>query len=83
MTTRGANDVLTTEREFKSFKGFDVIVTTCEPFKDKRDPIRGKLVGRDVHETKINVKGRIVRIPNFLVAEVRLPEAKIEQEDRK
>ena len=37
----------------------------------ERDPIRGSLVGRDVHETVVSVKGRQVKIPNHLVKEVR------------
>lgn len=40
--------------------------------------LQGNLVGRDVHETTVNVKGRMVRIPNYLCASVRLPAAKEE-----
>ena len=52
-----------------------VIETKAPGGIESRDDIMGKLVGRDVHETTVNVKGRNVRIPNFLVEAVRLPEA--------
>ena len=42
---------------------------------------QGKLQGRDVHETLVNVKGRTVRLPNYLVASVKLPEALVEPGD--
>lgn len=34
-----------------------------------------------MHETLINVHGRIVKIPNYLVASVKLPEAQLEPGD--
>ena len=81
VSTRGAPDVLRTEREFEAFKGFDVVVSFTVPDGTKqREPLEGKLVSRDVHETAINVKGRTVRIPNYLCAEVRLPAALEEQD---
>ena len=36
-----------------------------------------------MHETVVSVKGRQVKIPNHLVKEVRLPDAKYEEEDKK
>lgn len=76
VSSKGAKNILDSEREFEAFKGFDVVVKTLAPDGiDKREPLYGKLVGRDVHETTINIRGRPVRIPNHLVEEVRLPEA--------
>jgi hypothetical protein len=43
--------------------------------------VQGKLQGRDVHETYINKNGRIVKIPNYLVASVKLPDAEVEPGD--
>jgi len=74
---------LTAEREFTAFKGFDVVVELTMPEGVRgRDPIKGKLVGRDVHETTVSVKGRNVRIPNYFVEAVRLPEV-LEEEEQK
>jgi len=82
VSTRGVPGTLTTEKEFVAFKGFDVIVETSAPEGiEQREPILGKLQGRDVHETLINVHGRIVKIPNYLVASVKLPEAEVEPGD--
>ena len=45
VSTRGASNVLTTEKEFKAFKGYEVIVETTAPDGiDQRDPIQGRLV---------------------------------------
>ena len=84
VSTRGAPDVLTTEREFLAFKGFDVVVSFSVPDGTKpRGPLEGRLVGRDVHETTINVKGRSVRVPNYMCGEVRLPTALREDQPEK
>lgn len=79
VTTKGVSNVLTTDKEFVAFRGFDVEVhTDAVEGMEARDPIVGKLVERTVMETSIMVKGRKVRIPNFLVTKVQLPEAKEE-----
>ena len=72
---------LTSQRQYEAYKGFDVLVDTNEPFKNKRKGIAGKLVSRDTEELVINQKGRMVRIPEFLVGEVRLAKAKLEPGD--
>jgi len=78
VSSKGIDDVLTAERQFITFKGFEVAVSTISTFSDRRAPILGRLVGRDVHETTINQKGRMVNIPNFYVEEVRLVKKKKE-----
>jgi len=37
VSTPGAKEVLTRDREFLSFKGFPVLLTTTEPFKKKTE----------------------------------------------
>ncbi|CAM9714110.1 unnamed protein product [Chrysoparadoxa australica] len=77
IATPGSKDILTTDREFKAFKGFEVIVQTGGPFKNNR-VLTGTLVERTADEVKINQKGRIVSIPVAMVDEVRLPKAETE-----
>ncbi|CAM9229663.1 unnamed protein product [Discosporangium mesarthrocarpum] len=74
IATPGAKDILTTDREFKAFKGFDIIVTTGGPFPNKRK-VEGKLLERTFDELIITQSGRKVSIPLALVDEVRLPQA--------
>jgi len=80
VATPGSPDLLTTERQFEAFKGFDVIVKTWDPEDNPRE-ILGKLVDRTTTELTINLKGRIVTIPCTLIEEVRLPPALIEDGD--
>ncbi|CAM9783625.1 unnamed protein product, partial [Laminaria digitata] len=80
VATPGAKDILTTDKEFKAFKGFEVIVKTGGPFKNKRE-LRGKLLERNFDELTITQSGRKVRIPLALVDEVRLPPALVEAGD--
>ncbi|CAM9191559.1 unnamed protein product [Phaeothamnion confervicola] len=80
IATPGAKDILTTEREFTAFKGFDVVVKTGGPFKNKRE-LTGRLMQRTFDELHISQKGRTIRIPLALVDEVRLPAAKYEPGD--
>jgi len=80
VSSPGAADVLSTDREFEAFKGFDVIVKVWTPKNFKaREPVEGKLVRREVHDTVVSVKGKEVRIPNQFVEEVRLPKARQEK----
>jgi len=78
VTTPGAPDELTTQRQFDAFKGFDVRVETEDPWKSNR-VIEGKIIERGPLDLKINVKGRIVKIPVAMVGSVRLPKAKKEK----
>ena len=76
----GLSSVLSTDRDFNSFKGFPVTVTTSEPVKSKTK-WEGTLVGRDEESVTINLKGRAQKLPRALVIEVSLPNAKREPGD--
>ncbi|CAB1119056.1 unnamed protein product [Ectocarpus sp. CCAP 1310/34] len=80
VATPGAKDVLTTDKQFKAYKGFEVIVKAGGPFKKKRE-LKGKLLERTFDELMIMKAGRKVRIPLALVDEVRLPPALVEAGD--
>lgn len=69
VSSPGVSRILSSDRDFISFKGFAVIVTTSEPYK-KHDLWRGTLQGRDEKAVYLNLKGRKVAIPRELVATV-------------
>eukprot|EP00568_Trieres_chinensis_P002348 CAMPEP_0183295370 /NCGR_PEP_ID=MMETSP0160_2-20130417/3354_1 /TAXON_ID=2839 ORGANISM="Odontella Sinensis, Strain Grunow 1884" /NCGR_SAMPLE_ID=MMETSP0160_2 /ASSEMBLY_ACC=CAM_ASM_000250 /LENGTH=325 /DNA_ID=CAMNT_0025456849 /DNA_START=21 /DNA_END=998 /DNA_ORIENTATION=- len=80
VTTPGASDVLEGEVMFEAYRGFDVIVETNETNKKgKKRVVEGKLVERDDDFTRVNVKGRIVKVKNANIECVRLPKAKREK----
>lgn len=64
---------LTTDREFISFKGFLVIVTTTEPH-DGQVTWTGQLVRRDETALHLSQKGRSISIPRELISKVQLAE---------
>ncbi|AFZ12447.1 Ribosome maturation factor rimP [Crinalium epipsammum PCC 9333] len=74
VSSPGISRQLTTDREFISFKGFTVIVTTSELFQGKTE-FKGKLVNRDETFVHLNLKGRAIAIPRLLVTKVLLMEA--------
>ena len=80
VSSPGIGSLLTCDRDYEAFKGFGVVVTTSEPFKNKT-AWEGTLVGRDEKELTINLKGRLQKIPTELIAEVRLPDASYEPGD--
>ncbi len=73
VSSPGISSVLTTDREFMSFKGFPVIVDTVSPFKN-RQQWSGRLQGRDEESLFINQKGKIMTIPRKLIAKVEIDE---------
>lgn len=73
ISSPGISRVLTTDREFISFKGFAVIVTTSEAYAGQQEWI-GQLISRDEMMVHINQKGRVIAIPRELVARVQLDE---------
>ncbi|HEY9694314.1 MAG TPA: ribosome maturation factor RimP [Oculatellaceae cyanobacterium] len=75
VSSPGISRQLTTDREFISFKGFTVIITTSESFEGKTE-FKGKLVSRDETFVHLNLKGRAIAIPGLLVTKVLLDEAK-------
>ncbi|CDM93130.1 MAG: ribosome maturation factor RimP [Limnospira sp. PMC 1291.21] len=73
VSSPGVSRSLSCDRDFISFKGFPVTVTTSEPYKGHKQQ-SGKLVGRDEMAVHINQKGRQISIPNSLITEVLLEE---------
>lgn len=62
---------LQSDREFISFKGFPVTITTNSLFK-KKTQWEGTLQGRDETSVLLNCKGKIIAIPREIIAQVQL-----------
>jgi ribosome maturation factor RimP len=73
VSSPGISRTLTTDREFISFKGFPVEVTTLEPFKGQTVWL-GNLVRREDETVHLSQKGRAIAIPRPLVDRVQLVE---------
>lgn len=73
ISSPGISRSLTTDREFISFKGFPVVVTTTEPH-DGQTTWVGQLLRRDEAALYLSQKGRSVSIPRHLINKVQLAE---------
>ncbi len=73
VSSPGISRMLTTDREFVSFRGFPVIVSASEPHAGQQEWL-GQLVRRDESAVHINQKGRTVAIPRSLITTVQLDE---------
>ncbi|MBF2027291.1 MAG: ribosome maturation factor RimP [Oscillatoriales cyanobacterium C42_A2020_001] len=73
VSSPGVPGVLSTDREFTSFKGFPVVVTASEPYAGQRE-WSGQLIRRDETAVHVSVKGRAIAIPRNLVTRVQLTE---------
>jgi ribosome maturation factor RimP len=73
VSSPGISRTLTTDREFISFKGFPVEVTTLEPFKGQTAWI-GNLIRREDDTVHLSQKGRAIAIPRSLIDRVQLVE---------
>lgn len=71
ISSPGVSRYLTADRDFISFKGFPVTVTTAEPWQGKLE-WQGQLINRDDKSVQINQKGRAIAIPLTLVTQVKL-----------
>jgi ribosome maturation factor RimP len=71
VSSPGVPDLLSSDRDFKSFRGFPVMVKTQEPYHG-RSEWEGGLVGRDDTHVKLTQRGRAIAIPRALVSEVLL-----------
>jgi ribosome maturation factor RimP len=71
ISSPGVSRYLTADRDFISFKGFPVTVTTAEPWQGKLE-WQGQLIDRDDKSVQIGQKGRTIAIPLNLVAQVKL-----------
>ena len=73
VSSPGISRSLTSDREFISFKGFAVIVSTSEPYEGHKE-WAGRLVRRDDTAVYLNQKGRAIAIPQALITRVQLDE---------
>ncbi|WP_414755180.1 ribosome maturation factor RimP [Anabaena sp. CCY 9910] len=71
VSSPGISRQLVTDREFLSFKGFPVIVSTSPPHEGQQEWI-GQLIRRDETKVYINQKGRVIEIPRSLITRVLL-----------
>lgn len=71
MSTPGTTDVLTKQREFDAFKGFEIAVTTKQEYKGKH-AFHGALQERTNESLTISAKGRRISIPREFIEEVKL-----------
>ncbi|MBD2092741.1 ribosome maturation factor RimP [Microcoleus sp. FACHB-1515] len=71
ISSPGISRTLTTDREFISFKGFPVTVTTTEPH-DGQKKRSGNLIRRDDKAVYLSLKGRSIAIPRNVIASVQL-----------
>lgn len=73
ISSPGISRLLTTDREFISFKGFTVNVTASEPYEGQK-AWTGQLIRRDDTAVYLNQKGRAIAIPRSLITRVQLDE---------
>lgn len=73
VSSPGISRTLITDREFISFKGFPVEVTTLEPYKGQ-NIWTGNLVRREDESVYLSQKGRAIAIPCPLIERVQLVE---------
>ena len=71
VSSPGVSRKLNSDREFITFKGFDILIKTFAPYQQQKE-WRGKLQGRDENSIYLNQKGRLITIPRNLVATVQL-----------
>lgn len=75
VSSPGISRQLITDREFISFKGFAVTVSTSEPYEGQQE-WSGQLIKRDETALYLNQKGRAIAIPRSLIAKVQLDECR-------
>jgi ribosome maturation factor RimP len=73
ISSPGISRQLVTDREFISFKGFPVIVSTSPAYQGQQE-WTGQLVRRDETAVYLNQKGRVVEVPRALITRVQLDE---------
>ena len=75
VSSPGISRQLMVDREFISFKGFAVIVTTSESYEGQKE-WTGQLIRRDDTTVYLNQKGRAIAIPRSLIVRVQLDESR-------
>jgi ribosome maturation factor RimP len=73
VSSPGISRQLVTDREFISFKGFPVVISTSPPYEQQQEWI-GLLVRRDETTVYLNQKGRVIKIPRDLITKVQIDE---------
>lgn len=71
ISSPGVSKLLSSDRDFISFKGFPVTVETNEPHKGETHWC-GNLMKRDESSVFLSLKGRTVKIPNDIINTVQL-----------
>lgn len=69
ISTPGLSKLLSSDREFASFRGFGVIATLTEPYKGKKQ-WTGRLIERTEKAVRISQKGRVLALPRTAIAQV-------------
>jgi len=71
ISSPGLSENLEQDRDFVTFKGFPVLITTNTPYK-KYTQWEGNLQGRNEQSVLLNCKGKILSIPRDIVTKVTL-----------
>jgi ribosome maturation factor RimP len=71
VSSPGISQFLSSDRDFTSFRGFPVVVTTQVPFQG-HTAWEGSLIGRDDTVIRLTKRGRAIAIPRDLVDRVQL-----------
>lgn len=71
VSSPGISRQLITDRDFISFKGFAVVVSTSPPYEGQQEWM-GQLIRRDDTAVYLNQKGRAIAIPRSLATKVQL-----------
>ena len=71
VSSPGIGEVLNSDRDFQTFRGFPVEVTVIDQ-KDGQSQLEGLLLERDDTVLQINIRGRIKRLARDQVTQVRL-----------
>lgn len=74
VSSPGVSDILSSDRDFLSFKGFTVEVTASQPLDGQQSWI-GQLIRRDETAVHLSLKGRAIAIPRNIIVKVQLVEA--------
>ena len=75
VSSPGVSQILTSDREFVSFRGFPALVSTAAPY-DGHTEWTGDLIRRDDQAVYLSKKGRVIAIPRPLIAQVQLVDGK-------
>lgn len=71
VSSPGISRQIISDRDFISFKGFAVIVSTSQPYEGQQE-WTGQLIRRDDTAVYLNQKGRAIAVPRSLVVKVQL-----------